>query len=87
MSMSVLGDLLRKVGVLPQFTADDILDASVEDKFFDHQKAVAEISSATEERRSSNQRLRLAIRQARVRATPFAELENAIRGDQHREHP
>lgn len=79
MTMSLVGDLLRKVGILSQFTADDILDASIEDKFHDQQKAVAEIQNATAERRQSRVKLRRAIEEATIRSTPFADLEHAMR--------
>jgi len=81
--MSVLGDLLRKVGILSHFTADDMLDASIEDKFYDQQQMVAKISQATEQRRQSRVKLRNAIAEAKIRSTPFAEFEEAIRRPHH----
>lgn len=81
--MSRLGDLLRKVGLLPAFTADDTLNASMENDLYDHNKMAENVVNATEQRRSSNRRLRAAIQDAKMRTSPFADWEQQVKG----EHP
>ena len=82
--MSRLGDLLRKVGILPAFTADDTLNASIENDLYDHNKVAADVVNATEQRRSSNRRLREAIHDAKMRTSPFADWEQQVKGERHR---
>ena len=74
----VLG-VLKKLGIAPEFTHDDMIDASIEDNLREHQKAVSEFTEAAQSRHASNDRLRAALQIAKLRTTAFADLETAIK--------
>lgn len=71
--------ILKRLGIAPAFTEDEVIDASIEDAFYDHKKTVDELLAETEGRKESNDRLRNALQIAKMRTTPFAELEHAMR--------
>lgn len=73
---------LRRMRLLPEFSDDDTIDASIENTLYDHGKAVEAVKCATERRRSGNEQLRRILMAARVRSTTFSDFEHAIR----REH-
>lgn len=78
--------VLKKLGIAPDFTHDDMIDASIEDNLRDHQKVVSEFTEAADARHASNDRLRQALQIAKLRTTAFADLETAIKGHRGNGH-
>lgn len=72
--------VLKRLGIAPAFTQDEMIDASIEDNLRDHGKAVNELVEAAQSRNASNERLREALQIAKLRTTAFADLEVALKG-------
>jgi len=79
--VSWLTSILRRVGVLSAFTADDVLNAESEDALREHKLVVEEVKTQSAARKQTNEKLRNALRQARVRTHAFAEFEQGIQGE------
>jgi hypothetical protein len=76
--MNWLLALLRRSGVLPAFSADEMLNASTEEAFRIHAKAVQEVAAATRKRTRSNQALRVSIQVAKLRIPSKAEMYRLV---------
>ena len=75
--MSWLLGMLRRLRVLPDFTADDILNAENEDSLREHKATVEEVKVQSALRRQTNERLRSVLEQARNKN--FSGLEKSTR--------
>jgi len=73
--------LLKSLGIARDASVDDLIDASIEKALQDHRKVVEEVTTAVADRRHSNQRLRGALEQAKMRTKSFSEFEMSIRKD------
>lgn len=73
--------ILKRVGLLPEVSDDEMINASIENAFYDHKKEVDVLMEETAARRAGNDRLRNALQIAKMRATTLGEFENAIRGE------
>jgi hypothetical protein len=85
--MSWLHDLWRKMK--SPFSDDDVLNAENEDALREHSKAVEEMRTVTEIRKSTNTKLREVLLQALEGAAEpspqFGEFERSIRKERRRE--
>jgi hypothetical protein len=77
--MNWLTEALRRLGVLPSFTVDDMINAESEDALVDHRRVLEELTAATTVRRQATIKLRDTLREARLRSVTFADFEQNIR--------
>lgn len=75
--MNRIRTLLQHIGVLAHFTEEDVHNAAVDDKFYDQQKASADVSAAVRSSRTSRRCLRNAIEEANKRAAPYVNERRA----------
>lgn len=73
---------LRRIGILPAFSDNEVMDAYTEDKLREHNDAVSQIRSATATRYKKNDQLREQLRRVKSSAA-LAEFERAIRKEHH----
>jgi hypothetical protein len=59
--------LLMLIGLIRHSTADDMINASMDDKLRDYEQAVQAVTTSTEKTLATNQRLRASISVARNR--------------------
>ena len=71
--------ILKKLGIAPPFSDDELLDASIEDAMYDHKQMVDRLTSEGDNRRASNDRLRIALQIAKMRTSVFADFEDAVK--------
>lgn len=81
--ISFFEKLLRKLGLVEAYDKDDVVNAEIEDKLRDYEKAVESYQSAARERRISNQVLRHAIEAAKERTSSFEDMEELVRHQGH----
>lgn len=78
--------ILKKLHLISQFSKDDMINASIEDKFREHKSLVERLQKTLHRRLVSNEHLRESIRIARDKTNSFAEFESFARGEEHRNH-
>lgn len=83
--MSWVSDMLKRVGVLPEISADDRIDASIENSLHDHRKAVEELVQESVNRKAANDKLRSTLSEVKSRGTPWADFELSIRREIRRD--
>lgn len=71
---------LQRIGILPPFDENDVLNASIEDKARDNEKVVERLKTSLSRRHEANFRLRTALNIAKRRTTSFEEFERMISG-------
>jgi ornithine carbamoyltransferase len=76
-----LETVLKKIGVVPSFTQDDILNAENEESLREHAIVVHAVTDAIRRRVANNEVLRRAIEQAKERTADIGEFERKIRGE------
>lgn len=74
---------LRRIGVLPPFDKDDVLNASIDDKQRDTRLVIEKLEGSMARRHETNAHLRESIKIAKRRTNSFADFERLARG--HRE--
>lgn len=72
--------VLKKLGIAPAFSDNEVIEASIEDSLRDHSKVVGEFIADATNRQASNARLRAALQLAKLRTSEFADLEVAMKG-------
>jgi len=82
--MSWFSKFLRSIGVLSDFTHDDILNAEAEDALLEHSKVVREMETTTRVRKTVNDKLRRVLAEARERSSSFGDFEQNIRRETRR---
>lgn len=76
-----LRDFLRKIGMMHDFSPEDLHHAEIENFRFDQQKIIEAISQVAEGRRAGFARLRQSIQDARLSGlTAFDEFDERIKG-------
>lgn len=75
---------LRRLGLLPKFDEDDMINASIEDKIRDHDSVVDRVHHAMSRRLQSNEALRQSIRIAKRQTNSFADFEKLAIGREKR---
>lgn len=75
--------LLRRIGVLPPFDKDDVLNALIDDKKRDTRIVMEKLEGSFARRHETNAYLRESIKIAKHRTNSFADFERLARG--HRE--
>lgn len=78
--MTWIDDMLKRIGITPNFTQDDVLNAENEDALHTHSALVHELTEAIHRRVAGNEILRHAIDQAKERTRDVPEFERRIRG-------
>lgn len=76
--MNKFEQVLQRLGILPAFTEDDILNAENDDDLRTHSLVVSKVTAAIERRVHSNQALRRAIDVAKIKTNSFADFERRI---------
>jgi hypothetical protein len=69
---------LRRVGLISQFSEDDMINASTEDKLREHETLVQRAQGTLHARIAANEHLRDSIRIASERTDAFGEFERKI---------
>lgn len=64
----LLTNFLKRVGVLPEFSTEDIMDAMVEDNFYNHRKVVEKLQAEVDSRKESNVKLRTVLQVAKLQS-------------------
>lgn len=84
--MSKLSDYLFGLWarLRPPFSHDDILNAEGDNALRDVEQGKRAVETARDEGTRSNERLRSAMRAARVRSSSFAQFEERIRHERQR---
>jgi hypothetical protein len=77
--MSWLAKTLRRIGVLPPFTEDDILNAENENALRNVKTAKSAVDEQYSRQHLSADHLKNVLRDARSRVNSFAEFERKIR--------
>lgn len=81
--MNWLDSVLKRMGIVPDFTQDDILNAENEESLRVHSIAVHEVTDAIRRRVENNRILRQAIENAKERTGDIRDFEQKIRGEYH----
>lgn len=81
--MNRIAAFLKRIGILPAFTVDDVLNASTEDALRTHERAVEAMSEVTQKRVEGNEALRRSLRLATRRTNSFAEFERRFKEMRH----
>lgn len=72
--------LLQRWGLIPHFSRDDVLNASIEDKARDTEIIVRRLEVANTKRLEANAKLRRSIQIAKRRTNSFEEFERHLVG-------
>jgi len=70
--------ILKKLGFMPKFTEDDIINASTEDAARVHETAVSRLHEATQRRMKGNDALRQSLIIAKIRTNSFEDFERQV---------
>lgn len=77
--MSLIGNLLRRFGILPMVSANEMLNAETENELVAHRKAADALITESVTRTQETAKLKRTLMEARIRATPFAQIEMSFR--------
>lgn len=77
--MKWLMGVLRRLGLLPHFTVDEVINAEIENTLREYNKVVEDVKRVSQRRRTGNAKLRQALVEARIRSAPLAQFEHAIK--------
>jgi hypothetical protein len=72
--------LLKRMGMMREYSDDEVINASIEDKLRDNEKIVVRLKESVGRRISSNQHLRETIKIAKRRTDSFEVFERQISG-------
>lgn len=78
--------LLQRLGIVPVFDEDDTINAEIEDKARDNERALGRLQDTYQKKREANTRLRHSIAIASQRTNSFEQFEQLIaagRNDGH----
>jgi hypothetical protein len=70
--------LLKKLRIISPFSEDDMINASIEDKYRDHESLIGRLQVTLHNRLATNDRLREAIRIAKSRTSSFEDFERVM---------
>lgn len=77
--MSWLRRILQKLGAVPHYTDDDLINAETENDLYDHGKALEAARSAFADRKLSETKLRGVLDAHDARTAAFAQFEQRLK--------
>ena len=72
-------EMLRRLGILPRYSSNEVLNASIEDTARDHELLVSKVAEASQRREVANKHLRQSIDKALMQTTALGQFEQRIR--------
>jgi len=78
---------LKRWGIAPAFDENEMLNAQTDNKLHDFEVVAQEVREETNKRRSTNERLRDILSDAKTRTNSFADMEELVnaKGGRRRE--
>lgn len=82
--MKWLDPMLKRLGLMPEFTDDEQINASTEDAARTHHSAVEQLHEAVQKRSQGNEALRKIIEMAKEKTPVFVEFDQHLHRKERR---